>query len=165
MSIFPLYFWTNAFEKMTTILDTVPVHGFQSSFLRLFTWTQPHIFGHGTNTFVKKNVFQHTLAFILSSSSSSLPIISVFFFFKLICVFSKSFLGNYQLHWSSFSLKFVVILLLSKWVVFHLLCTILLASFYTVQAGMSWGSVQAETVSLEPCLAHSIGQKLRKGSD
>ena len=23
------------------------------------------------------------------------------------------------------------------------------------QAGLSWGSVQAETVSLEPCLAHS----------
>ena len=61
MSIFPLYFWTNAFVKKTTILDTVPVHGFQFHFLRLFTWTQPHIFDHGTNTFVKKNVFQHTL--------------------------------------------------------------------------------------------------------
>ena len=24
MSIFPLYFWTNAFVKKTTILDTVP---------------------------------------------------------------------------------------------------------------------------------------------
>ena len=37
MSIFPLYFWTNAFVKKTTILDTVPVHGFQFRFLRLFT--------------------------------------------------------------------------------------------------------------------------------
>ena len=37
MSIFPLYFWTNAFVKKTTILATVPVHGFQFRFLRLFT--------------------------------------------------------------------------------------------------------------------------------
>ena len=35
MSIFPLYFLTNAFVKKTTILDTVPGHGFQFSFLRL----------------------------------------------------------------------------------------------------------------------------------
>ena len=28
MSIFPLYFWTNAFVKKTTLLDTVPGHGF-----------------------------------------------------------------------------------------------------------------------------------------
>ena len=35
MSIFPLYFWTNGFVKKTTILDTVPGHGFQFSFLRL----------------------------------------------------------------------------------------------------------------------------------
>ena len=69
MSIFPLYFWTNAFVKKTTILDTVPVHGFQFRFLRLFTWTQPHIFGHGTNTFVKKNVFQHTLLYTQSQNS------------------------------------------------------------------------------------------------
>ena len=37
MSIFPLYFWTNAFVKKTAILDTVPVHGFQFRFLRLVT--------------------------------------------------------------------------------------------------------------------------------
>ena len=37
MSIFPLYFWTNAFVKKITILDTVPGHGFQFRFLRLVT--------------------------------------------------------------------------------------------------------------------------------
>ena len=37
MSIFPLYFWTNAFVKKTTILDTVPGHGFKFRFLRLVT--------------------------------------------------------------------------------------------------------------------------------
>ena len=37
MSIFPLYFWTNAFVKKTAILDTVPGHGFQFRFLRLVT--------------------------------------------------------------------------------------------------------------------------------
>ena len=37
MSIFPLYFWTNAFVKKTTILDTVPGHGIQFRFLRLVT--------------------------------------------------------------------------------------------------------------------------------
>ena len=57
MSIFPLYFWTNAFVKKTAILDTVPGHGFQFHFLRLVTWTQPHFFGHETNTFVKDIFF------------------------------------------------------------------------------------------------------------
>ena len=37
MSIFPLYFWKNAFVKKTTILDTVPGHGFKFRFLRLVT--------------------------------------------------------------------------------------------------------------------------------
>ena len=37
MSIFPLYFWTNAIVRMTTILDTVLGHGFQFRFLRLVT--------------------------------------------------------------------------------------------------------------------------------
>ena len=37
MSIFPLYFWTNAFVKKTTILDTVPGPGFKFRFLRLVT--------------------------------------------------------------------------------------------------------------------------------
>ena len=37
MSIFPLYFWTNAFVKKTAILDTVPGYGFQFRFLRLVT--------------------------------------------------------------------------------------------------------------------------------
>ena len=46
MSIFPLYFWTNAFVKKTAILDTVPGHGFQFRFLRLVTRAQPHIFGN-----------------------------------------------------------------------------------------------------------------------
>ena len=31
----------------------------------------------------------------------------------------------------------------------------LIIKFKYEQAGLSWGSVQAETVSLEPCLAHS----------
>ena len=35
MSIFPLYFWTNAFVKKTAILDTVWSQGFQFRFLRL----------------------------------------------------------------------------------------------------------------------------------
>ena len=35
MSIFPMYFWTNAFVKKIAILDTVLGHGFQFRFLRL----------------------------------------------------------------------------------------------------------------------------------
>ena len=129
--------------------QVLSIHKCTDSSYSLYTTSSIHLVGPS---------YYHALPLLF-------PSYLFFFFFKFICVFSQSFLGNYQLHWSSFSLKFVVILLLSKWVVFHLLCTILLASFYTVQAGMSWGSVQAETVSLEPCLAHSIGQKLRKGSD
>ena len=37
MSIFPLYFWTNAFVKKTAIFDTVPGHRFQFRFSHLVT--------------------------------------------------------------------------------------------------------------------------------
>ena len=43
MSIFPLYFWTNAFVKKTAILDTLPVVGFFYRFFPLVRNCQPQI--------------------------------------------------------------------------------------------------------------------------